>query len=183
MAHNSNASSMTWLTFALLTVVSWGVYGAFLHTGQSSISQGGGDPAIARYKAFLFFGVAYFLTAVLAPLLLLLVKGAAWSAYSGKGMGWFLFAGFAGSIGVFVVLLLFAGGGNPGGWWWLVLPGRRWSMPCIRSGNIHRPVVGRRSGRNSSLEFCWRPWAGSWSLTLNQRRPRRPSQPQSRPRG
>ncbi len=33
----TNASQdpgMTWLAFALLTVVSWGVYGVFLHTGQ-----------------------------------------------------------------------------------------------------------------------------------------------------
>ena len=58
---------MTWLVFALLTVVSWGVYGVFLHTGQTSM---GGDPSVARYKAFLFVGIAYFLTAVLAPLLL-----------------------------------------------------------------------------------------------------------------
>ena len=105
---------MTWLTFALLTVVSWGVYGAFLHTGQSSISQGGGDPAIARYKAFLFVGVAYFLTAVLAPLLLLMLKGAAWSDYAPKGMIWSLIAGIVGAIGAFGVLLAFGAGGKPG---------------------------------------------------------------------
>ena len=76
---------MTWLVFALLTVVSWGVYGVFLHTGQTSM---GGDPSVARYKAFLFVGIAYFLTAVLAPLLLLMTKGAAFSGYSSKGMWW-----------------------------------------------------------------------------------------------
>jgi hypothetical protein len=32
---------MTWLLFALLTVVSWGVYGVFLHTGQTSMGGGG----------------------------------------------------------------------------------------------------------------------------------------------
>src|SRR5437762_4598824 len=115
MAENSNSSGMTWLMFALLTVVSWGVYGAFLHTGQSNMSHtSGGDPAVARYKAFLFVGVAYFLTAVLAPLLLLMLKGAAWSDYSGKGMAWSLIAGIVGAIGAFGVLLAFGAGGKPG---------------------------------------------------------------------
>ena len=55
--------SMTWLIFALMTVVSWGLYGIFLHTGQVAMA----DPVHGRYKAFLFVGLAYFLTAVLAP--------------------------------------------------------------------------------------------------------------------
>ncbi len=103
---------MTWLFFALLTVFSWGVYGIFLHTGQTNM--GGGDPATARYKAFLFVGLAYFLTAVLAPLLLLMMKGAAWSGYAPKGMWWSLIAGIVGAIGAFGVLLAFGAGGKPG---------------------------------------------------------------------
>src|SRR2546421_8349118 len=115
MAENSNSSGMAWLVFALLTVVSWGVYGAFLHTGQSNMSHtSGADPSVARYKAFLFVGVAYFLTAVLAPLLLLMMKGAAWSDYSAKGMVWSLVAGIVGAIGAFGVLLAFGAGGKPG---------------------------------------------------------------------
>ena len=51
MADNSQAPGATWLVFALMTVVSWGVSGVFLHTGQTQM--GGGDPASARYKAFL----------------------------------------------------------------------------------------------------------------------------------
>ena len=58
----SNSHSLAWLFFALLTVASWGVYGAFLHTGQVAMN----DPVHGRYKAFLFVGVAYFITAVLA---------------------------------------------------------------------------------------------------------------------
>src|SRR5688572_17041613 len=107
----SSSSGMTWLVFALLTVVSWGVYGVFLHTGQTSM---GGDPSVARYKAFLFVGIAYFLTAVLAPLLLLMTKGAAFSGYSSKGMWWSLIAGIVGAIGAFGVLLAFGAGGKPG---------------------------------------------------------------------
>src|SRR2546430_8850992 len=86
---NSSSPGLTWLAFAMLTVVSWGVYGVFLHTGQVAMQ----DPVNGRYKAFLFVGIAYFLTAVLAPLALLVLKGAAFSAYTGRGMGWSLLAG------------------------------------------------------------------------------------------
>jgi hypothetical protein len=98
--------------FALLTVVSWGVYGVFLHSGQTSMT--GSDPTTARYRAFLFVGIAYFLTAVLAPLFLLMLKGAAFSGYTAKGMGWSLIAGIVGAIGAFGVLLAFGAGGKPG---------------------------------------------------------------------
>lgn len=99
---------MTWLFFALLTVASWGLYGVFLHTGQTGM----GDPVNGRYKAFLFVGIAYFLTAVLAPIAVLLVKGAAWS-FPVRGMGWSLVAGIVGAIGAFGVLLAFGAKGTP----------------------------------------------------------------------
>jgi len=103
---------MNWLTFALMTVVSWGLYGIFLHTGQTAMATG--DATLARYKAFLFVGLAYFLTAVLAPLALLLGKGAAFDGYTARGMGWSLLAGIVGALGAFGVLLAFGAGGKPG---------------------------------------------------------------------
>jgi len=112
MADNSNSPGATWLVFALMTVVSWGVYGVFLHTGQTQM--GGGDPASARYRAFLFVGIAYFLTAVLAPLALLMIKGNAFTGYTAGGMTWSLIAGIVGAIGAFGVLLAFGAGGKPG---------------------------------------------------------------------
>jgi drug/metabolite transporter (DMT)-like permease len=141
MAENSQSASMTWLLFAFLTVVSWGVYGIFLHTGQSSM--GSPDPVIARYKAFLFVGIAYFLTAVLAPLFLLMMKGAAWSGYSSKGMWWSLIAGIVGAIGAFGVLLAFGAGGKPG-----VV------MSIIFAG---APIV------NAVVSLILHPPAGGWS--------------------
>lgn len=99
---------MTWLVFALITVVSWGVYGLLLHTGQMSMA----DPIHGRYKAFLFVGIAYFLTAVLAPLAVLMLNGASWS-YPIKGMTWSLVAGLAGAVGAFCVLLAFGAKGSP----------------------------------------------------------------------
>src|SRR5437762_826884 len=106
---NSDSPGLTWLAFAFVTVVSWGVYGVFLHTGQVAMQ----DPVNGRYKAFLFVGIAYFLTAVLAPLALLLMKGAAFSGYTQGGMGWSLFAGIVGAIGAFGVLLAFGAKGTP----------------------------------------------------------------------
>lgn len=71
-----------------------------------------GDPVNGRYKAFLFVGIAYFLTAVLAPLALLVAKGASWS-YPPRGMTWSLIAGIVGAIGAFGVLLAFGAKGTP----------------------------------------------------------------------
>ena len=99
---------IAWLSFALLTVVSWGVYGVLLHTGQVSM----GDPVNGRYKAFLFVGVAYFITAILAPLLVLQLNGATWQ-FPAKGMAWSLLAGISGAAGAFFVLLAFGAKGSP----------------------------------------------------------------------
>ena len=102
---------MTWLYFALLTVGCWGTYGILLHHGQQEMSTG--SPDIARYKSYLFVGIAYFLTAVLMPLLLLMKKGEAFTAYPTSGMWWSLIAGTAGSVGAFGVLLAFGAKGTP----------------------------------------------------------------------
>lgn len=100
---------MNWLTFSLMTVVSWGLYGIFLHSGQAAML----DKQNALYKSFLFVGLAYFLTAVIAPLAMLMVRGADWN-YPKSGMAWSLLAGIVGAIGAFCVLLAFGVGGKPG---------------------------------------------------------------------
>jgi hypothetical protein len=130
---------LTWLAFALLTVLAWGVYGVFLHTGQLAM----GDPVNGRYKAFLFVGIAYFLTAVLAPLILLMAKGAAFSGYTPRGMWWSLLAGIVGAIGAFGVLLAFGARGTPAAVMAIVFAGA--------------PLV------NATLSLLLHPPAGGWS--------------------
>jgi drug/metabolite transporter (DMT)-like permease len=103
----SNSIPM-WLIFTLTTVVSWGVYGIMLHTGQLAM----GDPVHGRTKAFLFVGLAYFLTAVLVPLAILYFADATWS-FPGKGLWWSLGAGIVGAIGALCVLLAFGAKGHP----------------------------------------------------------------------
>jgi len=105
---SATQSSSAWLPFALLTVICWGTYGIFLATGSENMH----DPANGRMKAFLFVGVAYFLAAVLAPLLILVLSGANWD-YPIKGMVLSLIAGVVGAIGALGVLLAFGAKGNP----------------------------------------------------------------------
>ena len=73
--NSAGSQGLGWLFFSLSTVVCWGLYGVFLHSGQTGMN----DPVNGRYKAFLIVGLAYFLTAVLAPLCVLVFKGASWS--------------------------------------------------------------------------------------------------------
>jgi len=102
---------MNWLLFAFLTVFCWGVYGVFLHTGQMGMK----DPANGRYMAFLWVGIAYFLVAILGPIIVLKLQGGPldfWK-YPSKGLWWSLIAGSVGAVGAFGVLLAFGAAPNP----------------------------------------------------------------------
>lgn len=105
---NAEHTGLTWLVFALMTVSMWGLYGVFLHSGQVNMA----DPVSGRYKAFLFVGLAYFLTAVLAPLVALIMSGSSWS-FPVSGMLWSTLAGIVGAVGAFCVLLAFGARGTP----------------------------------------------------------------------
>ncbi len=104
----AQAPGMTWLIFALMTVATWGLYGVFLHGGQVGMA----DPENGRYKAFLFVGIAYFLTAIVGPLLVLAANRAVWD-FPAKGVLWSLLAGLVGAAGAFGVLLAFGAKGSP----------------------------------------------------------------------
>jgi hypothetical protein len=92
VSNSSNPQGSAWLLFSLLTVGCWGLYGAFLHSGQQEMH----DPVNGRYKAFLCVGVAYFLT-----------------AFSAGGVGWSITAGIVGAVGAFGTLLAFGAKGTP----------------------------------------------------------------------
>ena len=132
---------MTWLVFSLMTVVTWGLYGVLLHTGQVGMA----DPANGRYKAFLFVGLAYFLTAVLAPLAVLTANGASWN-YPVKGMWWSLVAGIVGAVGAFCVLLAFDAKGSPSVVMSIVFAGAP-IVNAIAAMMIHPPVGGLKTLR------------------------------------
>ena len=133
-------AGMTWLVFALLSVAAWGVYGLLLHSGQVGMA----DAWNGRYKAFLFVGVAYFITAVLAPLAWLATRGGgtSWS-FPSAGIAWSLLAGVAGAVGAFGVLLASGARGTP-----------PVVMSIVFAG---APVV------NSVVALILQPPAGGWS--------------------
>ena len=93
--------SMNWLLFAYLTVLSWGVYGVLLHIGRSGMPAGA-EAGNAGLKAFLWVGIAYFVVAVLGPLIVLKMRGSNFS-FAGPGMTWSFIAGVAGALGAFTL--------------------------------------------------------------------------------
>ena len=95
--------SMNWLIFAYLTVLSWGVYGVLLHIGRSDMPMGAETPH-AGLKAFLWVGIAYFVVAVVGPLIVLKMRGSNFS-FAGPGMTWSFIAGVAGALGAFTLVL------------------------------------------------------------------------------
>lgn len=103
-----NLRNMNWFYFAMITVFSWGLYGVFLHSGNLAM----GDPVFGRYKAFLLVGFAYFLVAVVAPLVLLKVNGGNLS-FTMKGFWLSLIAGTLGAVGALGTLLAFGAKGSP----------------------------------------------------------------------
>jgi hypothetical protein len=136
VSNSSNSPGTAWLVFSLLTVGCWGLYGAFLHSGQ----QGMHDPVNGRYKAFLCVGVAYFLTAVLAPLAVLWLRGASWSFTPG-GVGWSVLAGIVGAAGAFGVLLAFGAKGTPAVVMSIVFAGAP-VLNAIYTLTLHPPAGG-----------------------------------------
>ena len=107
----ATASGIPWYAWALLTVICWGTYGVCMHTGSMNMA----NKDHGRIMAFLWVGLAYFLTAVIAPLIILKIKGGPidfW-AYPDKGLKWSLIAGILGAIGALGVLLAFGASPNP----------------------------------------------------------------------
>lgn len=137
----NNNPGMLWLWYALMTVVFWGLYGVFLHSGQASMA----DPVNGRIKAFLFVGIAYFLTAVLAPLIILFTKSASWS-FPLKGVSFSLIAGIVGAAGAFCVLLAFGAKGTPSVVMSIIFAGAP-IINAIVALALHPPAGGLRAIR------------------------------------
>jgi drug/metabolite transporter (DMT)-like permease len=162
MAASGGASGpgMAWLAYSLMTVLAWGLYGVFLHTGQTSM----GDPVNGRYKAFLFVGVAYFITAVLAPLAMLIFAGASWNLPA-RGVWFSLIAGIVGAAGAFGVLLAFGAKGSPAVVMSIVFAG----APVINAAVslwVHPPAGGLQSIRWQFLAGILMAAVGGCLVTL-----------------
>jgi len=84
--------------------MSWGLYGASLHRGQTEL----GNPM----KAMLCVGVAYFLIAVLVPAAALTQQGE-WRNFSVSGTATATLAGALGALGAVCITYAFRNGGTP----------------------------------------------------------------------
>ena len=87
-----------------LTAVCWGVYGPVLHFGREAMHS--------PLRPFVCVGLAYFLIAVLIPLVLLVRSGER-GRWSSVGVFWSLIAGAAGALGALGVILALNFGGKP----------------------------------------------------------------------
>jgi hypothetical protein len=97
------------LAFIVVAVLSWGIYGPTLQQGQQYL---GAPLHPSSLRAFLCVGLAYFLIAVLVPMILLRVRGER-GRWSWRGAVWSLAAGAAGAVGALGIILAFKFRGSP----------------------------------------------------------------------
>lgn len=95
---------MSWITLAFGAALSWGLYGASLHRGQTEL----GNPM----RAMLCVGVAYFLIAVLVPAAALTQQGE-WKNFTLTGTATATIAGALGALGAVCITYAFRNGGTP----------------------------------------------------------------------
>jgi MFS family permease len=93
------------LAFIALAMLSWGVYGPVLRVGQEGMDG-------SALRPFVCVGLAYFLIAVLAPVVMLRMFGEA-GHWSTTGIVWSLAAGAAGAVGALGIILALAFRGSP----------------------------------------------------------------------
>jgi hypothetical protein len=87
-----------------LTVLCWGTYGSLLHRGQLHL----GD----RLKPLMCIGLAYFIFAIVLPLVVLSSMGKLNAGWNLRGVTWATLAGTAGAFGSLGTILAFASGGK-----------------------------------------------------------------------
>ncbi len=95
---------MGWIVFVAGAVLSWGVYGAVLHQGQTQL----GNPL----KALLCVGVAYFMVGVIIPVVALSAQGGL-SGFDAAGTTAATIAGALGALGAACIIWSFKSGGIP----------------------------------------------------------------------
>jgi hypothetical protein len=95
---------MSWIALAASAALSWGLYGASLHRGQTEL----GNPL----RAMLCVGIAYFLIAVLVPVAALTAQGE-WRNFTLTGTATATIAGALGALGAVCITYAFRAGGTP----------------------------------------------------------------------
>jgi uncharacterized membrane protein len=116
----SEMSFETWMAFVVGAVLSWGVYVPVLHEGQATM--GGGSPSAGAVRAFLCVGVAYFITAVVIPLIALQFNVAGGETLdfkdkagevNSRALTFSTLGGIAGAAGALCIIFAIKNGGKP----------------------------------------------------------------------
>ena len=94
------------IAFVALTVLCWGAYGPVLHKGQTAMQN-------SRLRPFLFVGVAYFVIAVIVPVVMLQAGAESDATFTTRGVLWSSMAGVAGAVGALGIIMAFNFGGKP----------------------------------------------------------------------
>jgi drug/metabolite transporter (DMT)-like permease len=97
------------LLFIAVTFCSWGVYGPVLHEGQYAMGE---FLKPSSLRPFVCVGIAYFLIAVIVPLILLWQRGEK-GHWSPSGIIWSFTAGALGAIGALGIIFAFKSRGSP----------------------------------------------------------------------
>src|SRR5262245_50528705 len=90
-----------WLFFVVGAFLSWGSYVPVLHEGQTAL--GGGKPAPGALRAFLCVGLAYFVTAVVIPLIYMLYNNEPLSM-NARGFTFSFAGGALGALGALCII-------------------------------------------------------------------------------
>src|SRR5689334_19117308 len=99
-------SPMVWAIFAIGAALSWGIYGAMLHQGQTALKS--------PLRALLCVGVAYFLIGVLVPVAGLASQGQlSLQGFNASGTTTATVAGALGAVGAACIIWAFKSGGVP----------------------------------------------------------------------
>jgi hypothetical protein len=93
------------LTFVALTFICWGNYGPLMHEGQHEMGNN-------SLLAFTGVGMAYFLIAVVVPVIVLRTRGEK-GKWTISGTAWSLSAGVAGALGALGIIMAFKNHGKP----------------------------------------------------------------------
>ena len=110
----------TWMAFVVGAVLSWGVYVPVLHEGQATM--GGGSPSAGAVRAFLCVGIAYFVTAVVIPLIALQFGLAGGESLdfttkdgdlNSRAVTFSTLGGIAGAAGALCIIFSIKNGGKP----------------------------------------------------------------------
>ncbi len=98
-----------YLVFVLMTIFFWGIYAPVLQEGQKLM---GVDGKLSRIEPLICVGIAYFMIAVLVPVVVLFTKGET-GRWSIAGFVWSYLAGVVGALGAVGMIIALENRGSP----------------------------------------------------------------------